>query len=394
MSGTIDNEHNAGDRRQGSDAETLMHHFGSSDVLPLWIAEPDLDLAPCLVDALTSRAATAWYGYETRPDAVIEAFRGWTLRRHGWDCTDLITSVSPSVGTSIGVLIDELTEPGDGVIIQPPVFTDFKTIVSHNGRTVTRNPLVLSSGRYEMDFEDLAAKAADPANRFLILCNPHNPVGRVWTTDELTAVATICADHDVFVLADEIHADLALPPNRFTPFATAAAESGVRWAATHGPIKTFGLAGVCDTLIITDDDEAADRFRTRSSQFHLTRNNVFALAAFEAAYCEGAAWVDELISLVSANAAVLADGLPDKIRLIAPEGTYLAWLDLTALGIDVAELPSWLATAAGVALSPGHWFGREGAGFARMTIASSDATIERAVEQLVSAVSELGPSSS
>jgi cystathionine beta-lyase len=389
MGGATDNEHNAEDRRQGSDADTLNHLFGSSSVLPLWIAEPNVDLAACVVNALIARAASGWYGYEMRPDAVIEAFQGWTLSRHGWDCTDLITSVSPSVGTSVGVLIDELTEPGDGVIIQPPVFTDFKTIVSHNGRTATRNPLVLSSGRYEMDLEDLAAKVADPANRFLILCNPHNPVGRVWTKDELAAVATICAEHNVFVLADEIHADLALPPNRFTPFATASAESGVRWAATHGPIKTFGLAGVCDTLIITDNDEVADRFRTRSSQFHLTRNNVFALAAFEAAYREGAEWVDELISLVSANAAVLADGLPDKIRLIAPEGTYLAWLDLTALGIDVVELPSWLAKVTGVALSPGHWFGREGAGFARMTIASSNATIERAVDQLASAVSEL-----
>ncbi len=389
MAGPTGNDRNAGGRRQSSDAPTLARHFGTSDALPLWIAEPDIDLAPCIVDAIAARAATGWYGYETRPEAVIDAFRGWTLSRHGWDCADLETCVSPSVGTSIGVLIDELTEPGDGVIIQPPVFTDFKTIVTHNGRTATRNPLVFSGGRYEMDFEDLAAKASDPANSFFILCNPHNPVGRVWTRDELTTVATICADHDVFVLADEIHADLALPPNWFTPFATVAADSGVRWAATHGPIKTFGLAGVCDTLIVTDNDGAADRFQRRSSQFHLTRNNVFAVEAFDAAYRGGAGWVDELLSLISANVVLLADGLPDEVRLIVPEGTYLAWLDLNALGIEVAELPSWLGASAGVALSPGHWFGREGAGFARMTIASRPSTIERAVGQLVSAINDL-----
>ncbi|MGI9608707.1 MAG: MalY/PatB family protein [Acidimicrobiia bacterium] len=386
MARPTEDDHDTASRRQGSDADTLTHHFGTSNVLPLWIAEPDLDLAPCVVDALEKRAAMAWYGYETRPEVVIDAFRSWALTRHGWNCADDRTIVSPSVGTSIGVLLDELTDPGDGVIIQPPVFTDFKPIISHGGRAATRNPLVLSGGRYEMDFEDLAAKASDPANSFLILCNPHNPVGRVWTKDELDTVATICAANDVFVLADEIHADLALPQNRFTPFAKAAVNSGVRWAATHGPIKTFGLAGVCDTLIVTDNDEAADRFETRSSQFHLTRNNVFAIAAFETAYRHGAGWVDELLSLVSANVALLTDALPEGIRLIAPEGTYLAWLDFTALDIAVAELPSWLANAAGLALSPGHWFGREGASFARMTIASDTATIERAVGQLVSAV--------
>jgi cystathionine beta-lyase len=389
MSGPTKSRHDAEGRRQRADISTLTRHFGTSDVLPLWIAEPDVDLAPCIVDALAARAATGWYGYETRPEAVIDTFRTWTQIRHGWNCAYLRTRVSPSMGTSVGVLIDELTEPGDGVIIQPPVFTDFKTIISHNERTVVRNALALSDGRYEMDFEDLAAKASDPANTFFILCNPHNPVGRVWTRDELAAVATICAEHDVFVLADEIHADLALPPNRFTPFATVAGNSGVRWAAMHGPIKTFGLAGVCDTLILTDDDEAADRFQTRSSQFHLTRNNVFAIEAFDAAYHQGAGWLDEFLSLISANVTLLAEGLPDRVRLITPEGTYLAWLDLTELGIEVAELPSWLGSAAGVALSPGHWFGREGAGFARMTIASSTVTIERAVGQLALAISKL-----
>lgn len=376
-------------RRQGSDAATLAHHFGTADVLPLWIAEPDVDLAPCILDALDARAMVGWYGYETRPEAVIDTFRTWTQIRHGWNCSYLHTNVSPSVGTSVGVLIDVLTEPGDGVIIQPPVFTDFKTIITHNGRTAIRNPLELTGGRYEIDFDDLLTKAADPRNSLLILCNPHNPIGRVWNREELTTVATICADNDVFVIADEIHADLALPPNRFTPFATVAINSDVRWAATHGPIKTFGLAGVCDTLILTDDEEAASRFQTRSSQFHLTRNNVFAIEAFVAAYHEGADWLDEFLSLISANVGALADALPHRVKLIEPEGTYLAWLDFTELGIDVGELGPWLASAGGVALSPGHWFGREGAGFARMTIASSTATIERAVDQLNAAVNAL-----
>jgi cystathionine beta-lyase len=240
-----------------------------------------------------------------------------------------------------------------------------------------------------MDLDDLAVKAADPANRMLILCNPHNPVGRVWTADELADVAGLCAQNDVFVIADEIHADLTLSPNRFTPFASVAGNAGVSWAAAHGPIKTFGLAGVCDTLLVTDSRPLTERFRSRSSQLHLTRNNVFGVAAFEAGYATGASWLDGLLELVTTNIELLGDGLPEGIGLMAAEGTYLAWLDLRALDLDVPELARWLTSSAHLALSPGHWFGREGAGFARMTIAAPSEIIEEAIVRLGRAVGEL-----
>ena len=386
MTGVSEMGDRVGRRRQGSDAATLARHFGHADgVLPLWIAEPSIDVAPGVRRALEARTATGWYGYETRPASIIDAFWDWMLTRHGWDSTGLHTAVGPSVGTSIGVLIDQLTDPGDGVIIQPPVFTDFKTIIADNGRTVVRNPLVLADSGYRIDFDGLAAKASSPTTRLMILCSPHNPVGRVWTREELAKVAAICGEHDVFVIADEIHADLALAPHRFIPFAAVAAGTEVRWAATHGPIKTFGLAGVCDTLMITASDDVAGRFDAVSSLFHLTRNNVFGMAAFEAAYRDGAGWLDGFLSLISHNVAVVERELPEAIRLITPEGTYLAWLDLTKLGLAVPEIPGWLASSARLALSPGHWFGREGAGFARMTIAAPTETIEQAVGQLTSA---------
>jgi len=371
------------------DPATLARHFdGGEGLLPLWIAEPYVGLAPDISAALEARAGLGWYGYETRPPNGLDAFWTWMTVRHEWDGSGVQTSVSPSVGTSIGVLVELLTNPGDGVILQPPVFTDFKPLVSSAGRAVVRNPLVLTGDGYRMDLDDLANKAADPVNRMLILCNPHNPVGRVWTNEELAAVAGICAQHDVFILADEIHADLTLPPSRFIPFASAGAESGVSWAATHGPIKTFGLAGVCDTLLVADDARITKQFRSRSSQLHLTRNNVFGLAAFEAAYRTGGPWLDGLLDLVATNVRLLADGLPDGIELIVPEGTYLAWLDFRRLHMDVPELARWLATSAHLALSPGHWFGREGAGFARMTIAVPGEQIEDAVGRLSRAVSE------
>jgi cystathionine beta-lyase len=284
------------------------------------------------------------------------------------------------------VLIEELTDEGDGVILQPPVFTDFKPIVAKLHRRIARNSLVFSDGGYVMDLDDLEAQAVNHETKMMILCNPHNPVGRVWTADELCSVARICERNNVFVLADEIHADIVLPGHTFTPFATAAEGTEVRWAATHGPIKTFGLAGVADSLIVTDDAEISDAFESRSSQLHLTRNNIFGIAAFDAGYRTGGLWLDGFIELLSANYRMLREGLPDGIELVEPEGTYLAWLDFRKLGMDVPELVRWLPSEAGLALSPGHWFGREGAGFARMTVATDSGVIQEAIDRLASAV--------
>jgi len=374
---------------QATDSASLDRNFGGSEgLLPLWIAEPYVDPAPGVTAAIEARADARWYGYETRPAALADSFWAWMSERHNWDRSGLQTLVSPSVGSSIGVLIEQLTDPGDGVILQPPVFTDFKPLVTSAGRIVIRNSLQLTGDGYRMDLADLANKAANASTTALVLCNPHNPVGRVWTVEELTEVAAICARHDVFVIADEIHADLILSPHSFTPFATVASRSGVRWAALHGPIKTFGLAGVCDTLLITDTDEVVESFETISSRLHLTRNNVFGLAAFEAAYSTGAAWVDALLDLIRTNAELLHRELPEQIRLIDLEGTYLAWLDFTELGMDVPELAHWLANSARLGLSPGHWFGRDGAGFARMTIAAPTAQIEDAIARLQRAVKE------
>lgn len=369
-----------------TDAPRLATLFGPDrDLLPLWIAEPYVDLAPEIKLSLEERAHTGWYGYESRPEKLIETFWEWMVIRHGWEGGDLHTSVSPSVGTSIGVMLEHHTDPGDGVILQPPVFTDFKPLVVAAGRSVVRSPLLLTADGYRMDLDDLADKAADPANRLLILCNPHNPVGRLWSRSDLAAVAAICAANNVFVIADEIHADLALAPHTFTPFASVVGDTGVRWAATHGPIKTFGLAGVCDTLLITDDKSVSDMFRKTSSRLHLTRNNVFAMAAFETAYRSGAEWLDGLLDLVAGNVELLEGSLPDGVDIVRPEATYLAWLDFRQLSLDVPELARWLA-AAGLALSPGHWFGREGAGFARMSIAVPRVDLELAIDRLTAAV--------
>ncbi len=357
-----------------------------SNLLPLWLAEPYLPLWSGVVKAVQARAAEGWYGYEERPADLAEAFRDWTMERYGWNTDGLAMLVSPSIGTSIGVLLDLLTQPGDGVILQPPVFTDFKPLVRRASRQVIRNSLVLADGRYEMDLEALATVAADPTVNAMILCNPHNPVGRVWSVRELARVASVCAEHDVFVIADEIHADLMLPPHRFTPFAAVAAGSGVRWAALHGPLKTFGVAGLCDTLLITDDEEAKAGFQARNRALHLNRTNVLGVAAFRAGYESGGPWLDEMLRRVASNVETLRRDLPHPITVIEPEATYLAWLDLRGLGMEVPQLATWLTSQAGLALSPGHWFGREGAGFARMSIAVEPNVLAEAIHRLAAAV--------
>jgi cystathionine beta-lyase len=362
------------------------HFDGHDDLLALWIAEPYLPLAPPIVSALQARAAEGWYGYEERPAAVTGAFSTWMQSRHGWDTAGLALLPSPSIGVSIGVLLDLVTSPEDGVIVQPPVFTDFKPSITRSDRAVARSPLILDGSRYEMDLEHLATVAAEPNVTSMILCNPHNPVGRVWSQDTLRRVAEICAEHDVFVIADEIHADLTLGEHRFTPFASVARTTGVRWAALHGPIKTFGVAGVCDTLLITDDERAADGFATESRRLHLTRKNVFGLTAFQAGYESGGEWLDQLLTQISSNVAFLQAGLPESISLIEPEATYLGWLDMRGLGMDVPDLASWLPSEAGIALSPGHWFGREGAGFGRLSIGVEPSVLKEAVTRLQSAV--------
>ncbi|MFV2000719.1 MAG: MalY/PatB family protein [Acidimicrobiia bacterium] len=372
---------------QADDLSSLERLFDSTDdLLPLWIAEPYLPLAPAVIDALETRASLGWYGYEIRSDESALAFRSWMKRRHKWELGNTRTVVSPSLGTSIGAALELTTDPGDTVILQPPVFTDFKPLVTRPHRKVGRNSLLLSEGRYTMDLDGLEALAERPETKAMILCNPHNPVGRVWTTTELTAVAEICSAHDVFVISDEIHADIMLGTSRFAPFAVAAQGTTVRWIALHGPIKTFGLAGVADTLIVTDDEEFTDLFESMSSRLHLTRNNVLSIAATVAAYRDGGNWLDHMLATVTLNAQDLHDRLPEPLQVAAPEGTYLAWLDLRGLGMGVPELARWLPDTVKLALSPGHWFGREGAGFARMSIAIEPDVMEEAIARLSAAV--------
>ena len=259
-------------------------------------------------------------------------------------------------------------------------------------RKIIKNPLKLIDGRYQIDFDDLETKASNPNNKVLILCNPHNPVGRVWTDAELEQVAAICERHDVFVITDEIHGDFVFAPYQYVPYLNATRKGTQNSAACISPAKTFNISGMVDAIAIIPNKSYRDQFHEFAHRYQINKVNVFTSIATEVAYRDSAEWLDELLTYIQGNVGLIKEHLEKNtksVSLVKPEGTFLVWIDFRELGLDAKELARFLAEEAGLALSPGYWFGREGAGFARMTIGCPRATVQRALDQLADAVKRI-----
>lgn len=384
------------DRRQFPtmkwNAPSLDEHFGNADALPFWVADMDFAAPPAVIEALKGRADHGIYGYEYKRDEYFQALQDWYATRHNWQIDLGHVEPCPTVLNAVAVLIDQHSDEGDGVIIQPPVFFEFRSVIKSNHRQQIKNALTVEDGRYTIDFDDLEEKAADPANKVFIICNPHNPVGRVWTRDELQRVGEICLRHNVLVIADEIHGDIVYPPNQYTPMASISDEIAQNTVTCISPAKTFNIAGMVDAMAIIPNDSIRERFHDFAHRFQTNKINVFASAAIEAAYRHGGAWLDELLVYLQGNIdfmrGYLTEHLPE-VKLVEPEGTYLVWLDFRDLEMDVKELERFLAQDAGIALNAGYWFGREGAGYARMNIGCPRETLRQALDQLAQAVQSL-----
>ena len=375
------------------DRAYLTRHFGNEDAVPMSVADMDLPSPPSVVDALSRRVDHGIFGYGAKPEGYHRAVEDWYRTRHGWHLTRGDLVASPSILSAVSVLIEQHSSEGDGVLVQPPVFFEFKAAIRRTGRVLVKNPLQLVAGRYEMDLADLEAKAADPSTKVLILCNPHNPVGRVWTREELGRVAEICERHGVFVVSDEIHGDFAFPPHRSVPYLTVADTPGAAAAACLSPAKTFNVAGTVDSLVAIPDPERREAFQTFVRRYFMNKTNVLSVAAIEAAYADGGDWLDEVLGYVQGNVELVRDHLAAHdlgVSIVEPDGTFLLWLDFRELGMDAKELERFLGREAGVALAQGYWFGREGAGFARMTIGCPRDTVRRAVERLTAALDSRG----
>jgi len=375
------------------DKVAMKEHFGRDDLLPFWVADMEFQAPSNIRGRLVERAENGIYGYEYRPDSLYDAILQWYASRHQWAINKSDLCFSHGVMNAISILINQHTEKGDGIIVQPPVFFEFRIAILENKRKLARNPLIKNGMSYEMDFEDLEKQAAEPRNKILILCNPHNPVGRVWTKEELQRVGEICFKHNVLVISDEIHADITYQNYQYMPYSKAVTEDIAQQSFTCiSPAKTFNIASVTDAMVVIPNQEYRQQYEKFVAQYFLGKSNTFAVAAMESAYRNGGEWLDEFLVYLQNNLDFLKDYLGKhipKVQLVEPEGSFLVWLDFSELNMEAKELESFLAQKARIALNSGYWFGRQGAGYARMTIACPQSMLKEGLSRLEQAVNAL-----
>ncbi len=362
--------------RQGTDSvkwDGRSAVFGTDDVVPLWVADMDFAAPPAVRSALAARASHPVYGYTQVPERLFDSLIAWQKQRHGWEVEREWIAPMPGVVPVLYAAVRALTREGEGVIVQPPVYTPFFSAVTENDRRLLLNPLRLQDGHYSMDFEQLEQCARD-GGKLLLLCSPHNPVGRVWRRDELETVLEIARKHDLLVVSDEIHADLVYAPNRHIPLATLE-DFPERVITALAPSKSFNIPGMGLAFMLCGEPELRSRVRAEFTRLHIESNNPFSLVAAEAAYRHGADWLDALLAyLAQTQEAVLdycAAHLPG-IRALRSEGTFLMWLDcrelMMAQGLDDKSLQKLLVEKAKVGMSPGVIYGQGGAGFMRLNL--------------------------
>jgi cystathionine beta-lyase len=362
-------------------------YFGSEDLLPLWVADMDFAVPEAVSRAVMARAAHPVFGYTLATDGVYESLIDWMRKRHGFEVQREWVILSPGVVPSLHAAALAFAQAGEGVIVQPPVYFPFFSAVTETDRRLILNPLRLDRGHYRIDFEHLQHCARQGA-RLLMLCTPHNPVGRVWTEGELLDVLDIARRHDLVILSDEIHHDLIFPGSRHIPLAVLAGEGGNIITAV-APSKTFNIPGLGLSALIVPDSKHRVALRKAFELLHLGASNPFSLVAFEAAYRGGEEWLEALLVYLAQTRAFVAHYLAEhipKIKLIQPEGTYLLWLDCRELGLNDSELKHFFIHKAKVGMNPGIVFGEGGSGFMRMNIGTSRRVIAEALERIRNAV--------
>jgi len=363
--------------------------FGKPDVIPAWVADMDFPAPPAVTEALIERARHPIYGYTLYPDSLFEAVIDWVQRRHAWTIKREWIVMCPGVVPSLNATVMALTQPGESAIIQPPVYFPFFSAVTQTGRTLIRNPLKREHGRYVMDFDHLEQCIRDANARLLLFCSPHNPVGRVWSPDELARLLRIAEKHDLVIFSDEIHADLIYPGNQHTMLATLE-DSANRVITAMAPSKTFNIPGLNLSALIIPDKTLRKSITDVFNTWHVSASNPFSVTAFETAYREGEAWLEALRLYLHDTrdcvSAFLSEQLP-QIKLIPAEGTYLLWLDCGALNMNDADLEHFFIQKAKVGMSPGTLFGDEGSGFMRLNIGAPREIIMQALRNIQSALS-------
>lgn len=361
--------------------------FGAADVVPLWVADMDFQAPKPVLDALAERVRHGVFGYTATSADYQRAVINWQERRHHFTARPEWLCHSPGVVAGLSLMVSAYTEPGDGVIIQPPVYHQFNAVLKALGRKTVDNPLQYDGHRYTIDFEDLEQKAQSA--KLLFLCNPHNPIGQVWSRADLIRLGEICIRYGVLVIADEVHADLVLGDTPHVPFASISEEFASHSVTCVAPSKTFNLAGMQTAVVIIPDPDLRHAYDRWLHDYHLWGLNPLAATALIAAYDQGEEWLDQLLAYLRQNVALvcrfIAEKLPE-IRVRPPEATYLMWLDCRALGLEEAALERFFVEEAGVGLDGGHQFGSGGSGFLRLNVALPQATLLVALKKMEQAV--------
>ena len=371
--------------------EVLAERYGRTDLLPLWVADMDFETPQFITDALRRRLDHSLFGYTVEPADYWPTVQKWILDHHGWNVKREWLSYIPGIVKGIGMVVNVFTKPGDKVIIQPPVYHPFRLTPEGNGREVVFNPLKENAdGSYSMDFDNLA-EVADDKCKVLILSNPHNPAGIVWSRDTLTRLADFCHERGIIVVSDEIHCDMALWDNKHVPFATAS-EKATQCSITFGaPSKTFNIAGIVSSYSIVPDDGIREKFYSWLAANELNEAPLFSPIATIAAFKNGEAWRREMLKYVEDNILFVEDFCREHlpgIKPLRPEASFLVWLDCRGLHLSHDALVDLFVNKARLALNDGEMFGKGGEGFMRMNVGTPRAILRQALEQLKAALEE------
>ena len=376
------------------DKRILEKGFGDPDLLPLWVADMDFKAPKPIIERLVKTAEYGIFGYSITPPSFYEAVLSWFKRRYGWEIDKKWLSQTPGVIPALDVAVNAFCNPGDKVIVQNPIYYPFYRVIENNGCRILLNPLKLSNNHYSMDFEDLEKKVKDPRAKMIILCSPHNPIGRVWTKKELKQLGEICIKNEILIVSDEIHCDLIFPGYKHTNIATineGFAQNSITCTSTS---KTFNLAGLKISNIVIPNQKIRQTFVNTQANLGVGGANLFAVAAMEVAYshetCEN--WLDTLLQYLKGNLDFLKTFIKEElpqIKVVEPEGTYLIWLDCRELGLKHKELEKFMRGNAKLALDEGYIFGQGGEGFERINIACPKSILEQALIRIKEAISNM-----
>ena len=367
--------------------------FGRSDLIPMWVADMDIKAAPEIIESMKKKVEQEIFGYVYRPDSYYKTATEWLKKRFGYEISPNSLIHSPGVVPSMSILVKMLTKTTDKILIQTPVYPPFASAVKDNGRELVENPLIKDEkGYYTIDFEDLEKKLSLDEVKLFILCNPHNPVGRVWKKEELLKMGELCKKYNVRILADEIWRDLIMPGYKHTPMASLSKDIEDITITLFSPTKSFNLAGLQASFATFPRAEERKEFDNILGQMDVKRNNPFSLVAFETAYEKCEDWLEELILHIDGNMQYVVDFIAEKlpeIKVVKPEGTYLMWLDFNGTKIPQDKIQEFLINEAKVAMNDGGSFGSNGKGFARMNVACPRYMVEEAMERIEKALKNL-----